>query len=39
MGAGRGVYRILVGGKLCEKYHWGHPGIGRRIILRWIFRK
>jgi hypothetical protein len=27
MGEGRGVYRVLVRGKLCERYHWGHPGI------------
>jgi hypothetical protein len=22
-----------------ERDHWGDPGIDRRIILRWIFRK
>jgi hypothetical protein len=26
-------------GNLREKYHWGDPCVGRRIILRWIFRK
>jgi hypothetical protein len=22
-----------------ERYYWGDPGVHRRIILRWIFRK
>jgi hypothetical protein len=26
-------------GDLRERDHWGDPGIGRRIILRWTFRK
>jgi hypothetical protein len=26
-------------GNLKERDHWGDPGIGGRIILRWIFRK
>jgi hypothetical protein len=38
MGAGRGVYRILVG-KPGGRAHWGDPGVDGRIILRWIFRK
>jgi hypothetical protein len=38
MGEGRGVYRVLVG-KSEGKSHWGDPGVDRRIILRWIFRK
>jgi hypothetical protein len=24
---------------LRERDHWGDPGLGRRIILGWIFRK
>jgi len=24
---------------LGEIYHWGEPGVDKRIILRWIFRK
>jgi hypothetical protein len=38
MGEGRGVYRVLVG-NLRERDHLVDPGIGVRIILRWIFRK
>jgi hypothetical protein len=26
-------------GNLRERDHWGDPGVDRRIILRWIFRK
>jgi hypothetical protein len=26
-------------GNLRERDHWGYPGVGGRIILRWIFRK
>jgi hypothetical protein len=26
-------------GNLRVRGHWGDPGIGGRIILRWIFRK
>jgi hypothetical protein len=26
-------------GNLKERDHWGDPGVGGRIILRWIFRK
>jgi hypothetical protein len=37
-GEERGVYRVL-GGNLRERIHWGDPGIGGKIILRWIFRK
>jgi hypothetical protein len=35
---GRGAYRVLVG-KPEGKSHWGDPGVGGRIIIRWIFRK
>jgi len=34
----RGVYRVLVG-KPEGKRHLVDPGVDRRIILRWIFRK
>jgi len=37
MGEGRGVYRVLVG-KPEGKEYLGDPGVGGRIILRWIFR-
>jgi hypothetical protein len=37
-GERRGVYRILVG-KLRERDHLGEPGVGGRIVLRWISRK
>jgi hypothetical protein len=30
----RGVW-----GNIKERDHWGDPGVGGRIILRWIFRK
>jgi hypothetical protein len=36
MGAGRVVYRVLVG---TERDHWGDPGIYGRIVLRHIFSK
>jgi hypothetical protein len=26
-------------GNLRERDHWGDPGVGGRIILRWMFRK
>jgi hypothetical protein len=26
-------------GNLRERDHWGDPGVGGRIILRWVFRK
>jgi hypothetical protein len=38
MGEGRDVYGVLVGG-LMEEDHLGDPGVGGKIILRWIFRK
>jgi len=38
MGEGRGVYRFWWG-TLGERDHWRDPGVGGRIILRWIFRK
>jgi hypothetical protein len=34
----RGVYRVLVG-KPEGKSHLEDPGVDRRIILRWIFKK
>jgi hypothetical protein len=37
MGKG-GMYRVLVR-KPEEKDHWVDPGVGGRIILRWIFNK
>jgi hypothetical protein len=34
------MYRIVSSwGNLREKDHWGDPGLHRRIILKWIFRK
>jgi len=38
MGDRRGVYMVLVG-KPEGKRPLGRPGLDRRIILRWIFRK
>jgi hypothetical protein len=38
MGEMKGVYRVLVG-NLRKRDHLEDPGINRRIILRWIFRK
>jgi hypothetical protein len=38
VGKGRGVYRVLVG-KPEGRRRWGDPGVGGKIILRWIFRK
>ena len=38
MGERRGIYRVLVG-NLRERDHFDDPGVNRRIILRWIFRK
>jgi hypothetical protein len=26
-------------GKLREKDHWGDPGVDRRLVLKWTFRK
>jgi hypothetical protein len=37
MGEERGVYRVLVG-KPEGRDHWGDPGVGGRVILKWIFR-
>jgi hypothetical protein len=37
-GERRGVYRVLVG-KLRARDHLEDPGVGGRIILRWIFMK
>jgi hypothetical protein len=36
--AGRGVTGFWWG-NMRERDHWGDPGVDRRIILRWIFRK
>jgi len=38
MGERRGVYRVWVG-KPEGKRQLGEPGVGRRIIVRWIFKK
>jgi len=38
MGERRGVYRVLIG-KPKGKNHLGDPGVDRRIIVRWIFKK
>jgi hypothetical protein len=38
MGERRGAYRVLVG-KPEGKNNLEAPGVGGRIILRWIFRK
>jgi len=38
MGDRRGVKRFWWG-NLRERDHLGDPGVDRRIILRWIFRK
>ena len=38
MGERRAVCRVLLG-KVRVRDHLEDPGIGRRIILRWIFRK
>jgi len=39
VGERRSVCRFLVGKKLMERDHLEDPGIGGRIILRWIFRQ
>ena len=39
IGESRGVYIVLGGGNLRESDHVEYPCVGRRIILRWIFRK
>jgi hypothetical protein len=33
----RGAYRILVGRPECD--YLGYPGVDRRIILKWIYKK
>jgi len=38
MGDRRGLYRVLVR-KLRERDHSEDPGVDRRILLRWIFKK
>jgi hypothetical protein len=38
MGERRGIYRVWVG-KPERKNHFEDPGVGGRIILRWMFRK
>jgi len=39
VGERRGVYRVLVGKPEGERDHLENPGVGGRIILRWLFRK
>jgi len=40
VGGGRGeVYIEFWWGNLRERDHWEDPGLGGRIILRWVFRK
>jgi len=38
MGERRGVYRVWWG-NLRERDHLGDPGVGGRLVLRWIVRK
>jgi hypothetical protein len=38
MGRGEACTGFLWG-KLRERDFWGDPGVGGRIIVRWIFRK
>jgi hypothetical protein len=38
MGKGE-IYKVFWWGNLRERDHLGDPGVDRRIILRWIFRK
>jgi hypothetical protein len=35
----REAYTGFSWGTLRERNHWGDPGVGGRIILRWVFRK
>jgi hypothetical protein len=37
MGERSGVYRVLVGKPEGKRPHGEDPGVGGRIILRWIF--
>ena len=39
MGKDRGVHRVLVGGSLRERGHWGDQDVDGRIVLRCICRK
>jgi hypothetical protein len=38
MGEERGMYKILVGNRR-ERDHWRDPGVDKRIMLGWIFKK
>jgi hypothetical protein len=33
------VYEVYKGNVVSERGHWGDPGVDRRIILIWIYKK
>jgi len=35
----RGVYRVFWWANLKKRDHLENPGVDRRVIIRWIFRK